>query len=157
MVNGDAIDRLSETEDEVLRTRFIVTVIVTMFFAVQIFFLVVNYSEILLWQFIGMIVSTNFAAVWLTIRGNKQIEDVRANAKMVYRPSILKFVHWLYELFEEMKNQGVEDPEEMISDIAPDLAAIIARYHKNKARINRMAKIEDDNIFNEAYEEFVKA
>ena len=152
----DEIDKLSISEDKVLRTSQLVSVIVTMFIVVQIFFILIPYNENWTWQFIGMIVSTNFAAVWLTIRGNQQIEDVRDSAKAVYRTEILKFVNWLYSLMNAMKESTDDDPEVMIDELAPLFSKALVRYYKIKHRIDKLVEIDDDEIFVEAFEEFVR-
>jgi len=154
--NIDEVDRLHSTEEKVLRTSMLITVILTMFILVQIFFILVPYNKTLSWQFLGMIVSTNFAAVWLTIRGNQQIDDVRNSAKQVYRPEILKFVNWAYSLMNKMRETSDEDPEVMIEELAPSISKVLVRYYRIKHRIDKMVDIEDDEIFVEAFEEFVR-
>lgn len=140
---------------KVLPTSTIIAVVISMFLAVQIVFVIVNYKEEYLWQAIGMIVSTNFAAVWLTIRGNQQVEDMQRKAKTVYRPEVLKFVHWSHSLMTEISAE-INEPEKKIEELAPIMAKVLDRYYTNKDRLERLSKIEDEEVFMSAMEEVIR-
>lgn len=149
-----AIDKLESVK--VLPTKTIVGVIIAMFVAVQAIFIFFAPSDEAIWQATGMIVSTNFAAVWLTIRGNQQIEDVQSAAKRVYRPEIMKFVNWLYMLFRTVGKDIDEEPEDLIEDLAPIVSKILIRYAKEKRRLERLEAIEDDEVFMTAVQEMIR-
>lgn len=149
-----AIDKLEATK--VLPTKTIVGVILAMFIGVQAIFIIFKPSDEAMWQATGMIVSTNFAAVWLTVRGNQQIEDVQETAKSVYRPEILKFVNWQYALFRTMAKEIDDEPEDLIEDLSPVVAKILVRYAKEKRRLERLSKIDDDEVFMDAVKEMTR-
>jgi hypothetical protein len=141
---------------KVLPTKFVVITVAAMFIVVQAAFLMVDYTDNYSWQATGMILSTNFAAIWLAVSLISQIERIERRASTIYRPEILKFANWFYSLMEKIKESSSGNPEKQIEDLAPVVVKVLERYHSNKTRIERLDSIEDDEVFMSAMEEVIR-
>ncbi len=151
---------MSEEHKELAKMRYITTnslvgIVVGLFVVTQITFLVVTPSEVIEWNIAGWILSTNIAAVILTIIGNREVEKARDLSQKIYTPELTEAVIFAGKLKTAIDTEMSTQDDEII-DVAPALAVIIKRIIENKTRIEKLKNIKDDEVFMSAVEEVTR-
>jgi hypothetical protein len=151
----DLKNTIEKANQGFISTKSILVIMVAIFIGVQLAFLVFASSDEMTWQISGWILSTNIAAVWLGVLGNMQVERARAASQVVYSADLLETLHWLtkLKLAVEKENEADIEIDEQINAIAPTLSKVIFRYYKLRDKIDRLAKIKNDEVFISAIEE----
>ena len=150
---------MTDEHKELARMRYITTnsligIVIGLFIVTQITFLVVTPSAEIEWNIAGWILSTNIAAVILTIIGNREVEKARALSQKVYTPELTEAVIFAGKIKTAIDEELGNKDEDLI-DIAPDLAIILKRIIENKTRIRRLKNIKNDEVFMSAVEEVI--
>jgi hypothetical protein len=151
---------MSQEHKELAKMRYITTnslvgIVIGLFVVTQITFLVVTPSEVIEWNIAGWILSTNIAAVILTIIGNREVEKARALSQKVYTPELTEAVIFAGKLKTAIDAEMSTQDDDII-DVAPALAVIIKRIIENKTRLEKLKNIKDDEVFMSAVEEVTR-
>lgn len=151
---------MSEEHKELAKMRYITTnslvgIVIGLFVVTQITFLVVTPSEVIEWNIAGWILSTNIAAVILTIIGNREVEKARDLSQKIYTPELTEAVIFAGKLKTAIDTEMNSQDDELI-DVAPALAVIIKRIIENKTRLQKLKNIKDDEVFMSAVEEVTR-
>ena len=126
-----------------------------LFAVIQAVFLVVRPSDEVQWQILGWVLSTNFAAVLLAIIGNIEVEKARNLSQKIYTTEMIETIGLFTSLKLALDDASDEDYEDELKEVAPYLLKILRRYTTQKAKLEKVANIEKDEVFMSAMEEVI--
>lgn len=138
-----------------ITSKQLIWTVVGLFAAIQIVFLVIRPSNEVQWQILGWVLSTNIAAVLLAIIGNIEVEKARTLSQKIYTAEMIETIGLFTSLKLAMDNASNEDYEDELKEVAPYLLKILRRYTNQKAKLEKVANIKNDEVFMSAMEEVI--
>jgi hypothetical protein len=153
-VSKKDIDEL--TSLNFITSKQLIWTVVGLFAIMQVVFLVVKPSTEVQWQILGWVLSTNIAAVLLAIIGNIEVEKARNLSQKIYTAEMIETIGLFTTLKLAIDESSSEDYEEDLKEVAPYLIKILRRYTTQKAKLEKLAEIESDEVFMSAMEEVIQ-